>query len=161
MSGAGKRLTRSALDDLAGAAQASPRGRSHLLWHPEPQDPVQRLLIALQPGTYIRPHCHPEQWELLMMIAGEVELLGFDADGTLTERLPLAANGDCVGMELPPGHWHTLRVTAPASLLEIKPGPLRAASFADWAPAEGDAGVPAFQAWLAAAAVGECLSPPR
>lgn len=150
-----KHLSRLVLADLATQAQSSARGRSHLLWHPEPSDPVQRLVIALEPGTYIRPHQHPEQWELLLMISGAVALLSFDDDGRLTERLPLASAGDCVGIELPPGHWHTLQVGAPASLLEIKPGPLRPASFAGWAPAEGDADVPALQAWLASAQVGE------
>jgi len=155
MNGPAKLLTKPVLEDLATQAQASARRRSHLLWHPEPEDQVQRLVIALEPGTYIRPHCHPEQWELLMMIAGEVELLGFDADGTFTQRLLLVAGGDCVGIELPPGHWHSLQVTSRASLLEIKPGPLRPATFASWAPAEGDAAVPALQAWLATDAVGE------
>ncbi len=158
MKGPAKLLTKPVLEDLASQAQASARGRSHLLWHPAPEDPVQRLVIALEPGTYIRPHCHPEQWELLMMISGQVELLGFDAGGTLTQRLLLAAGGDCVGIELPPGHWHSLRVTSPASLLEIKPGPLRPGVFADWAPAEGDAAVPALQSWLGRAAPGESWS---
>jgi hypothetical protein len=53
--------------------------------HPTLEDPVQRLFIALEPGTYIRPHRHPEpdKWELFVLINGAVDALLLDDDGKL------------------------------------------------------------------------------
>jgi len=38
------------------AAAAGARRRSHMLLHADHQDQVQRLLIALEPNSYVRPH---------------------------------------------------------------------------------------------------------
>jgi cupin fold WbuC family metalloprotein len=42
--------------ELLREAAKSTRRRSHLLLHADQQDQVQRLLIALHPDSYIRPH---------------------------------------------------------------------------------------------------------
>lgn len=56
-----------------------------------------------------------------------------------------------VGVELPPGVWHTVVANVPGSVLfEVKEGPFdpeRAKEFAEWAPAEGGE---AAQEYLAA-----------
>ena len=49
-------------------------------------DQVQRLLIALWPKTYVRPHQHSQQWEMLALQRGGAEVLAFAPDGTLTAR---------------------------------------------------------------------------
>jgi cupin fold WbuC family metalloprotein len=61
--------------ELVRQAEASERKRSHLLLHAGHDDQVQRLLIALQPGTYVRPHHHSEQWEMLILLSGRAHLL--------------------------------------------------------------------------------------
>ena len=52
------------------------------------------------------------------------------------------AGRDPMGIDLPPGVWHTLTpLTAHAVCYEVKPGPYSAANdkdFAPWAPREGD-----------------------
>ena len=58
------------LDDLCKAARNSERRRAHLLLHSGHQDQVQRLVIAVEPGTYVRPHKHSEQWEMLVLLSG-------------------------------------------------------------------------------------------
>ena len=55
-------ITEPELAQLADAAAASTRRRSHILLHADHQDQVQRLLIALEPDSYVRPHVHSEQW---------------------------------------------------------------------------------------------------
>ncbi len=68
---------------LALEAEHSPRKRSHLLLHSGPDDQVQRLLIVLQPGSYVRPHRHSEQWEVLILLRGRGQLLQFSENGAL------------------------------------------------------------------------------
>ena len=53
------------LSELLTEAAESTRRRSHLLLHANHQDQVQRLLIALEADSYIQPHMHSEQWEML------------------------------------------------------------------------------------------------
>ncbi len=55
--------------------QRSPRLRAHRNFHPELTDPVQRLAIAMEPGTYIRPHRHPHTFELLLALSGRFVVL--------------------------------------------------------------------------------------
>jgi cupin fold WbuC family metalloprotein len=61
-------VSRSTLDDMARDAAQSERKRVHLLLHDGHADQVQRLVIVTQPGTYVRPHRHPEQWEMLTLL---------------------------------------------------------------------------------------------
>jgi cupin fold WbuC family metalloprotein len=55
------------IEELASQAKALPRKRAHLLLHHGPADPVQRLMIVLQPNSYVRPHHHSQQWEMLVL----------------------------------------------------------------------------------------------
>lgn len=152
-------ISRTLLDDLADKAAASPRLRTNHNFH-QPQDAVQRLIIQLAHGTYIRPHRHFElkKWEMALVIAGAVDIVLFDEQGTITDRIELSATGERMGIELPHEQWHGYVTKSPtASFFEIKEGPYdatRMAQFADWAPAEGDALVPKYLAWMASASLG-------
>jgi Domain of unknown function (DUF6016) len=70
-------VTEPQLAQLADAAAASARRRSHILLHADHQDQVQRLLIALEPDSYVRPHVHSEQWEMIVLLRGRLDLLIF------------------------------------------------------------------------------------
>jgi hypothetical protein len=71
------------LAPLLEAATASTRKRSHLLLHADQQDQVQRLLIALEPESYVRPHVHGEQWEMIVLLRGRFDFLIFDPQAEL------------------------------------------------------------------------------
>ena len=58
-----KQITFDDLKQQSATAAAAPRLRAHRNFHPELSDPVQRLAIAMEPGTYIRPHRHPHTFE--------------------------------------------------------------------------------------------------
>ena len=75
--------------ELTAQAAAAPRKRSHLLLHAGPDDQVQRLIIAAQPGTYVRPHQHGSQWEMLVLQSGRMDIVTFDADATVLSRITL------------------------------------------------------------------------
>lgn len=144
---------------LAAEAAAGARGRSHRTWHDPQRDGVQRFFVHMRPGTYVRPHCHAieSRIETTVLLTGSVELLLFDADGRLLDRLPMTPDG-LQGVEIAPREWHGFVVHAPSTLFEVKQGPYDPTTdkrFADWAPPEGAAAVPAFRQWLAAARPGD------
>jgi len=122
------------------AARASVRLRSNLNLHEHPGDPIQRMLNALQPSTYIRPHRHAAgRFELITAIRGRCGLIVFDGEGALLEAHVLTPGG-VWAVELPGGAWHTLVALAPDTLLlEVKPGPYDPATdkeAAPWSPPE-------------------------
>jgi len=149
---------------LSAQAAASPRLRLNRNLHSQAADPVQRLLNAIEPGTYVRPHRHAEgRWEAFALLAGACAVLEFSPEGRVTSRIDLGG-GAAVVVEVAAGAWHSLVALAPGTvLLEIKPGPYDAATdkdFAPWAPAEGDAGAAALVRWMEIAAVGRVPLPP-
>jgi cupin fold WbuC family metalloprotein len=125
-------LDESQISDLASEAETAPRRRTHLLLHSGPQDQVQRLMIVLQPGSYIRPHHHSQQWELLVLLQGRGNLLSFDGSGCLAGRVALSRSAQVA--QIPAGVWHGFVVLEnDTAVLEIKPGPYRPNEFANWA----------------------------
>lgn len=155
-----KRIDYSLLDSLAATANANARRRQNFNLHSAYNDPVQRLLNAMAPGTYVRPHRHPERdkWELFVVLRGALGVLIFDPQGQVTERVELRASGPTLGVEIPVATWHTLVVLAPDTIaLEIKRGPytpLHDKDFASWAPAEGTSQAQDFVAWFERAQIG-------
>jgi cupin fold WbuC family metalloprotein len=141
-------VSRSTLDEMAREATQSERKRVHLLLHAGHSDQVQRLIIVTQPDTYVRPHCHPEQWEMLILLQGRGDLLRFDPDGQIAERAGISASAPVV--QIPAGVWHSFWVLEPGTaIMEAKPGPYRPSEFAAWAPPEGDVGVAEYLRRLA------------
>lgn len=135
------------LDQLMQQAAEAPRRRSHLLLHSGPDDQVQRLLIAAQPGTYIRPHQHSRQWEMLVLLRGGLDLLTFDAGSRVLTRKSLVPAAPVVHIAV--SEWHAAVVRAPDTLvLEVKQGPYRPNEFADWAPEEGHAHAAKLVSWM-------------
>lgn len=154
-----KRIDAAALRTLAAEAAALPRQRKNLNLHETPDDPIQRLCNAFEPGTYLRPHRHgPGVWELFALLTGHAVVLTFDDNGRVTERAELGAETNCV-IEIPPATWHSLVSLASGSVLfEVKHGPYRPTGehdFASWAPKEGDVTAAAFVMWMEYAAIGD------
>ncbi|MEZ5738959.1 MAG: WbuC family cupin fold metalloprotein [Burkholderiaceae bacterium] len=157
-----KRIGQDELHALQAKADRHPRGRLNLNLHGEPDDPVQRLLIAMNPGSYVRVHQHPDQWEMLMVVRGAFTLLTFDDERRVLTRSRLQAGNDdpdaLLLAELPARTWHTLLCDARQSLfLEVKPGPYTPANarHADWAPSEGSTGVTDLLRFFSGCSVGD------
>lgn len=159
-----KQIDTPLLDDLTAVAAASPRKRAHHNIHPKLDDPVQRLCVAIEPGTYIKPHRHadPLTWEIFIMLRGSAVFLAFDERGRVLERIVLAAAGPVRAIEIPEGSWHTIVSLERGSVFfEVKQGPYRApmaGNSAAWAPAEGASESAQFESWYRTAQVGD--SPP-
>lgn len=140
---------------LLAVALASPRRRTHQLWHSDHQDRVQRLVVAAQPGTYFRPHVHSGQWELLQPLFGEGDLLTLDAQGVVMTRQTLTV-GQVI--ELPAGLIHTLSVQQPFCFFEVKPGPFVEAQIPAWSPQETSTQAALARDWLQQATPGMDMS---
>jgi cupin fold WbuC family metalloprotein len=133
------------LNDLVFQAKLSPRLRQHSNIHLEYDDPCQRLFNAIEPESYIRPHCHGV--ETLFVVQGLMALMVFSEEGDIEQIQRLVPESrasrkdDAVGVEVPSGKWHTVVSLASGSvLLEAKAGPFNPdvpKIFAPWAPAEG------------------------
>ncbi len=154
-----KLLPRSLLAELAAKASASPRLRAHHNIHATPADVVQRFLVVAERDSYFRPHRHGTRAELAVLLRGTVDLLLFDEHGEVQARHRIGAGSGHFAYETEQGVWHTLVPgAAGCAFLEIKEGPYdpaSAAQFADWAPGEGAAAVPAFRSWLRSAQPGD------
>jgi cupin fold WbuC family metalloprotein len=138
-----KIITHEVLDRLSLEASGSERLRKNLNLHDDYADPCQRLFIAMEPGTYVRPHRHtdPPKPECFMAVRGKMALLVFDDDGQVKQVIPFGDGCDTLAIDLPAGQWHSIIVLDKGSIFfETKPGPYMAMSdkdFAPWAPAEG------------------------
>lgn len=141
-------VDRAVIAEMLLRATNSERKRAHLLLHAGHDDQVQRLMIFMQPGTYVRPHHHPLQWEMLILIRGRGELLRFSAEGDIVHRIEMSAEAPVA--HIPPDAWHGFVVLEPDTVvMEFKPGPYRPSEFAGWAPAESDLDAPAYLQKLA------------
>lgn len=159
-----KSLNHADLTALSAQAAALPRLRAHWNAHEQLSDPIQRLAIAMEPGTYVRPHRHPHTFELLIPLSGAFDLIQFDEAGKVTARQRLGEAGLAL-CEQAAGIWHSVVALEPGSVIfEVKHGPyapLPAGDVAAWSPAEGEAAVPAMLAFLNRASLGEVFDGTR
>ncbi|MEO6458371.1 MAG: WbuC family cupin fold metalloprotein [Chloroflexia bacterium] len=131
------------LDAVAADAANSPRRRSILRFHEYP-DYIQRMLNAIEPESYARPHQHrdPDKVELFVALRGSVLMVRFSEDGVPIEGVVVSADGPVRGVEVPAGAWHCLlSLESGTVLFEVKEGPYDAATdkrFAPWSPPEED-----------------------
>lgn len=137
-------LDRRLLDDVSTRAQTSPRRRMNLNLHPDENHPAHRLLNAIEPDSYVRPHRHldPLKDETILCVRGRLGCILFADDGTVQETCVLAPDGERFGVDVGHGQFHSLLALAPGSVMfEAKAGPYRALEpmeFAPWAPVDGE-----------------------
>lgn len=145
-----KLLDKGLFAQLSSQASRSPRLRQHYNLHEGLDDPCQRLIIAIEPDSYVRPHRHllEPKTECLMGLRGRLALLTFDDRGEILDLLYLGQGTTIAGVEVPAGVWHTLLALEPGSVFfEIKEGPyrpLQGEDFAPWAPEESSREVAAY-----------------
>ncbi|MCD8270292.1 MAG: WbuC family cupin fold metalloprotein [Parabacteroides sp.] len=129
------------LDTTTTRAKQSPRLRMNYNFHEQPDDPINRLLNAMEPGTYIRPHRHlnPDKEEIFLLLRGKAVVFLFDNDGKITEQQLLDPKTGTYGAEIKAGVWHCFPVLEPGTVIyEIKTGPfapLSPENMASWSPA--------------------------
>lgn len=145
-----KILDSALLTDLSRQAAASPRLRQHHNLHDSLDETCQRLLIAMEPGTYVHPHRHlrDPKPECLLGLCGRMALVLFDDAGEVQQVQIFGPGENILGIDIPIGDWHTVVCLEPGSVLfETKPGPYSpdaAKEKAPWAPEEDTPGVASY-----------------
>jgi cupin fold WbuC family metalloprotein len=142
-------VTRDLIEHTIARAQASPRRRANHNFHADAEANPHRFLNAFVRGSYCAPHRHaaPPKAESFIVLSGQLAVFIFDDHGAVETHYVLSAQHN-VGIDLPPGVWHTLAaLTETAVCFEVKPGPYSAHNdkeFANFAPLEGDAAADAY-----------------
>lgn len=137
------KINRQLLDEVSQKAQDRDRKRQNFNFHPELSDPLQRMLNAIEPGTYVQPHKHanPDKVEAFVVLRGKLAVIEFNDAGTITDYCTLTAEEGNYGVEIPARKYHSLIALEEGTVVyEVKNGPYAALddkNFAPWAPAEG------------------------
>jgi cupin fold WbuC family metalloprotein len=132
------------IETISQKAKSSPRLRMNYNYHPQLNDLLQRMLNAMEPGTYIQPHKHedPDKTEVFFCLRGSILVVEFDDKGEIIDHIALNTNTGNYACEIPPRTWHTvISLEAGSVAYEIKNGPYNPIddkNFAGWAPKEGN-----------------------
>jgi cupin fold WbuC family metalloprotein len=135
-------ISQDLIADLIAQAGQSPRKRTIYRLH-EHEEPVQRMVNALVPGTYTQPHKHenPDKVELFSILVGKLAILQFSNAGVVENVHVLDAAGPLRIADIAPRTYHALIALEPSAVVEIIQGPYDARThkqFAPWSPAEDD-----------------------
>lgn len=136
------RVDATVLDALIAEARANPRRRMNRNLH-RMEDPIHRLLNAMEPDSYVAPHRHlaAPRNETLACIRGRGAIVLFGDDGIMAESFLLSPNGPELIVEIPAGQWHSLvAIESGTVFFEVKAGPYAPpvpADVATFAPAIG------------------------
>jgi len=130
------------INPVSAQAKSSPRKRMNYNFHKLPEDTLQRMLNAMEPGTYVRPHKHenPDKREVFFVLRGSVAVVEFDTMGNITDWSILDASKGSFAAEIAEKVFHTVVCLEPVTVsYEIKDGPYlmeNDKNFASWAPEE-------------------------
>lgn len=137
-----KIVDRKLLQQISQQALISPRLRKNHNFHPSDDSRSHRLLNAIEPGSYIRPHRHldSEKDEAFILLSGKLGVICFDDEGNVAEKVLLSAESGTLAADIPHGVFHTaLALTSGTVFYEAKAGPylpLSEEEKACWAPEE-------------------------
>jgi cupin fold WbuC family metalloprotein len=136
------RIDRHLTDKITEQAIVSPRKRKNYNFHRFPEDTLQRLLNAMEPGTYVHPHKHenPDKREAFLVLAGTLLVVEFDEMGNITDHIILNRELGNFGTEIAERTYHSIISLEKGSVAyEAKDGPYDPTDdkfFASWAPPE-------------------------
>ncbi len=137
------RIDKNIIENLIKEASSVPRKRKNHNFHTDYSDPVNRMMHAMEPDTYVQPHKHenPDKREVFIILKGKLVIVEYDDKGCITGHFILDPYLDNYGAEISPRTWHSLIVLQKNTVVyEVKDGPYDEATdkiFAPWAPAEG------------------------
>ena len=110
-------INKELLNNLTEQAKVNPRLRQHYDLRDSENDTSQRMLNAIEPGTVIPIHRHPDTSEDVVVLRGMAEEVLFDDNGQETARYQLIPGGDIPAIHVPKGQWHTLRSLQPGTVI--------------------------------------------
>lgn len=137
-----KKININLIESLSRTAQQAPRRRINLNFHHGDPDVFQRMLNALEPGSYVQPHKHqsPDKDEVFVILRGKLAVLTFDDAGKVDDSVVLDASQGQFACEVPARTWHMIAALESGTVVfEFKHGPYDPTTdktFAPWAPPE-------------------------
>jgi cupin fold WbuC family metalloprotein len=149
-----KIITRELLCQVTGEALASARLRKNHNLHPSDESRCHRLLNAIEPSSYIRPHCHqdPEKDEAFILMSGSLGVITFSPSGVVENVVVLSQGSGNLAVDVPHGIFHTaLSLQSGTVFYEAKAGPYRPLTErekAGWAPDENTPEASMYLEWL-------------
>lgn len=145
-----KIVTTQLLRQLSSEARNSPRRRKNHNFHPGDASCCHRLLNAVEPSSYIRPHRHldREKDEAFILMQGRLGIILFSPDGEVAETVLLSRGNGNLAADIPHGLFHTaVSLEQGTVFYEAKAGPylpLTEEEKASWAPNDDDPFAPAY-----------------
>jgi cupin fold WbuC family metalloprotein len=142
------------IEVLRRAVRKTPKHRVRINAHPGNDDSLHEMIIAIEPGSYVRPHKHPGKSEAFHIIEGQVDVVVFKDDGNIDRIVSLGAKGSNHPFyyRMSTARFHTLIIRSNLLVVhEITNGPFdpTGAIYAMFAPEESDsAKATTFQAEL-------------
>ena len=139
-----KVVTRELLAQVSAEAKQNPRLRKNHNIHPSDESCCHRLLNAIEPGSYIRPHRHlnPEKDEAFILMSGRLGIVTFTEVGAVAGTVLLSHAGGILAVDIPYGVYHTaISLESGAVFYETKAGPYRQLTEDEtvaWAPEESN-----------------------
>lgn len=110
-------------DVLSVNAIGSPRLRESYDLRNSKQDNSQRMLNAVEPGTVMPIHRHPNTSTTVIILRGKILQNFYDNNGILTESVILDAEGEIRAIQIEQGRWHNLESLQSGTILfEAKDG---------------------------------------
>ena len=111
-------------DELTAKAKTSPRLRYSLDLRNSPEDNTQRMLNALEPGTMLHIHKHPNSSTTVIVLTGSIKQNIYNDDGVLIQSEILKPTDKQLAIfEIPQNAWHNLECLESGTIiLEGKDG---------------------------------------
>lgn len=134
-------ISQDQIDALIDAARAAPDGRARLLLHPDRNDSLHEMVIALPADSCDHPHINFRSGKSFLALSGQFAVLRCSDDGSQIVATVLAAppwhGAKLVRLRAPA--WHTIiPLHGDVVFLETISGPFTGNRFADWFPGASD-----------------------
>lgn len=111
------------MDELSAQAKANPRLRKNYDLRNSENDNSQRMLNAIEPGTIMPIHRHPDTSTSVIIVRGKMRQNFYDDNGILTESVILDSEGEMRCVQIEQGRWHNLESLESGTILfEAKDG---------------------------------------
>ena len=108
---------------LSKEAEKNPRLRKNYDLRNSESDLSQRMLNAIEPGSVMPIHRHPDTSTTVVIIKGSIKQNFYNDEGVLTESVLLSANGKNRIIQIERGRWHNLECLETGTILfEAKDG---------------------------------------
>ena len=112
------------LDSVSAVAKSSERLRMNHNFHKTLEASCQRMLNALETGTFVPIHRHRHTAETYVLLRGKLKIFFYNEEKVIIEEKVLDLSHGCYGVHIPAGVWHSMEVLECGTVIfETKDGP--------------------------------------